>query len=289
MGRPLSQCSGRADTLVPMSFTRPYELFLRVFEPLAAHPRWQGGATDANRDRIESALRKDADDRLIVLPPAPMPPATPSMRMLLPASQTADGIDRVWPVQQDVLSWGAIRELEESVPTSLLDPLVPRSVRREASMERMDWLRRENGDLMYAQVSSWQVPFQWWLAFDETVDQVIEEEADDGSVRIRVRAEIMSASARADWARDVLAESTPAGGPAAVAAEFAEWLDSFDFNSILELDLGGMSAFHWESDMRHRLEESLDALADSDVDRATEAFAAYMHTLDSERLLARVN
>ena len=272
-----------------MSFTRPYELFLRVFEPLAAHPRWQGGGTDENRDRIESALRQDADQRLLVLPPAPMPPATPSMRMLLPASQTSDGIDRVWPVQQDVLSWSAIRDLEESVPTSLLDPLVPRSVRREASMERMDWLRREDGDLMYTQVACWQVPFQWWLAFDETVDQVIEEEQDDGSVRIRVRAEIMSASARADWARDVLAATTPSDGPAAVAAEFAEWLDSFDFNSILELDLGGMSAFHWESDMRHRLEDSLDALADSDVDRATEAFAAYMRTIDAERLVARVN
>src|SRR5690625_2745579 len=109
-GRVSSRAPAHADKLVSMSFTRPYELFLRVFEPLAAHPRWQGGGTDANRDRIESALREDADQRLLVLPPAPMPPATPSMRMLLPASQTSDGIDRVWPVQQDVLSWSAIRE-----------------------------------------------------------------------------------------------------------------------------------------------------------------------------------
>ena len=156
-------------------------------------------------------------------------------------------------------------------------------------MERMDWLRREDGDLMYTQVSCWQVPFQWWLAFDETVDQVIEEEQDDGSVRIRVRAEIMSASARADWARDVLAATTPSDGPAAVAAEFAEWLDSFDFNSIVELDLGGMSALHWESDMRRLLDECVSALADDDADKAQETFAQYMRAADTQQLLAHSN
>ena len=272
-----------------MSFSRPYELCLRVFEPLAAHPEWQRSGMEPNRERIESALRQDADDRLLVLPPEPMPPATPGMRMYLPASQTADGIDRVWPVQQDVLSWSAIRELEEAVPDSLLDPLVPRSVRREASMERMDWLRREEGDLVYAQMGAWHVPFQWWLAFDESVDQVIEDEAADGSARIRLRAEIMSASARVDWAGDVMAGTTPQGGAGAIVADFAAWLDGFDFNSILELDLGGMSGTHWESGLRSLVDECVTALADEDAERAADAFGRYMHGVESQRLQSRSN
>lgn len=281
--------SAGVDKLVPMSFSRPYELCLRVFEPLAAHPDWQRSRPEPNRERIESALREDANDRLLVLPPEPMPPATPSMRMYLPASQTSDGIDRVWPVQQDVLSWSAIRELEEAVPDALLDPLVPRSVRREASMERMDWLRREDGDLVYAQMGAWHVPFQWWLAFDESVDQVIEEEGPDGSTHIRMRAEIMSASARVDWARDILVGSTPPGGAGTIVSEFAEWLDGFDFNSILELDLGGMSASHWENDLRALVEECVNALGDDDADRAADAFGRYMHGVETQRLQSRAN
>ncbi|WP_410980864.1 hypothetical protein, partial [Bacillus subtilis] len=141
--------------------------------------------TGDDREQIEASLRQDADERLLILPPAPLPPATPSLRMVLPGAQTWDGIDRVWPVQQDVLSWGAIQELEESTPDALLDPLVPRSVRRVASIDRMDWLRREKGDQIYSQIARWQVPFQWWLAFDDSVDQVLEEVEPDGTTRIR--------------------------------------------------------------------------------------------------------
>lgn len=272
-----------------MSFTRPYELVLRIFEPLAAHPRWQDQGTGDDREQIEASLRQDADERLLILPPAPLPPATPSLRMVLPGAQTWDGIDRVWPVQQDVLSWGAIQELEESTPDALLDPLVPRSVRRVASIDRMDWLRREKGDQIYSQIARWQVPFQWWLAFDDSVDQVLEEVEPDGTTRIRVRADIMAASARVDWAKDVLAESMPPSGPAAIVREFAEWLDSFDFNSIVELDLGGMSAMHWDSDMRRLLDECVTALADDDADRAQEAFVAYMREADMQQLIAHSN
>lgn len=278
-----------ADKLEHMSFSRPYELVLRIFEPLAAHPRWQDEAAGGDREQIEASLHQDADERLLILPPSPLPPATPRMLMVLPGAQTWDGIDRVWPVQQDVLSWGAIQELEESTPQALLDPLVPRSVRRVASIDRMDWLRREKGDQIYSQIARWQVPFQWWLAFDDSVDQVIEEEEPDGTTRIRLRADIMAASARVDWAKDVLAESTPPSGPVTIVREFAEWLDSFDFNSIVELDLGGMSALHWESDMRRLLDECVSALADDDADKAQETFARYMRAADTQQLLAHSN
>lgn len=274
-----------------MSFSRPYELVLRIFEPLAAHPRWQDEGENAGGDReqVESVLRQDADERLLILPPSPLPPATPGLRMLLPAGQTWDGIERVWPVQQDVLSWGAIQELEETTPTALLDPLVPRSVRRVASIDRMDWLRQEKNDQIFSQIARWQVPFQWWLAFDDSVDEVLEDELPDGTVRIRLRADIMAASARIDWARDVLKDATPEGGPSTIVADFADWLDGFDFNSIVELDLGGMSALHWESDERKLLEDCVDALADDDGDRAQDAFLAYMRAVDSQRLVAHVN
>jgi hypothetical protein len=87
----------------------------------------------------------------------------------------------------------------------------------------------------------------------------------------------------------VLAESMPPSGPAAIVREFAEWLDSFDFNSIVELDLGGMSAMHWDSDMRRLLDECVTALADDDADRAQEAFVTYMREADAQQLIAHSN
>ncbi|GAA2097232.1 MULTISPECIES: hypothetical protein [Brevibacterium] len=272
-----------------MSFSRPYEVYLRVFEPVFAHPAWESDAVSANDDEVREDLRAEADRRLLVLPPSPVPKATPGTRIYLPASETRDGITRAWPVQQEVLSWGALQELEENVPPALLDPLVPRGVRREAAIERMSWLREERGDRVFSQVSAWTVPFQWWLAFDDEEDEVVEDESEDGSLRVRVRCDLVRSSARVDWTRDMLAEKGVPSGASAVVGEFSEWLDGFDVNAVLELDLGGLSEVHWHGRMRHLVVECIAALAAGEDDEAGEIFARYLHQVEHLRLLARSN
>ncbi len=279
----------RADTVVAMSFSRPYEVYLRVFEPVFAHPAWEADPVSPNDDTVRDGLHQDADRRLLVLPPSPVPQPTPATRVYLPGSETTDGIDRAWPVQQEVLSWGALQELEENVPAALLDPLVPRGVRREAAINRMSWLREERGDRVFSQVSAWTVPFQWWLAFDEDDDAVLEDEREDGSLRVRVRADLVKSSARVDWARDMLAEKALPSGASAVVGEFSEWLDGFDVNAVLELDLGGVSELHWHGTMRKLVADCIAALAADADDEAGEIFAKYIHQLEALRLLARSN
>ena len=66
-----------------------------------------------------------------------------------------------------------------------------------------------------------------------------------------------------------------------------EWVDEFEADSVLELDLGGMSAQLWPDVGADIVSDWLCALERGDDEAAAEAFERYSHRWDELTLYAR--
>lgn len=278
-----------------MVFCRDYEVHLRVFEPVAAHAEYAAAAVEANHDRVAALVSNDADERLLSMPADPVPQSLRSAPVFLTGAEAGDGIDRVCPVQADIRGWEAIGPLVDGLSKTALETVLPKASRRAAAAAHAAWLQSEPDMRIFTKTARWCVPPEWWLAFGSDEDLRIEDlgqpDAGDcsGPARVRIRVPIMTASARADWARDVIAENSSHAGLIDRTQELAAWLDSFDFNSILELDLGGLAGVMEEAQMRSHVDDWLTAHEAGDRAAAVDAYVRYSHLHDRCLLLARSN
>src|SRR5699024_1876136 len=99
---------------------RDYVVTLRIFEPLVVHSELQDRQVEDNRTRVEEQISQDADKRLISLPPSPVADSFRTTPIFLPASQTADGVDRFCPAQAYIRGWEALRPLTGHTSTAAL-------------------------------------------------------------------------------------------------------------------------------------------------------------------------
>lgn len=240
-----------------MGYERTYQTFLRVFEPLEAHPEFDNYPVSDNRERIEIQIAADADKRLVSLPVNPIPRHFHSTPLFLTSEHTEDNITRVCPVQEDVRGWHALDVLTESWPSMEIDIVVPRAARRRAASDRAEWLQGRPNVQVYTRTATWEVPPEWLVAVVADEDEVVTTEAG-----VRVRTPLLTASARAEWAADILMEKAPGNDISQNMREISDWLDHFDLSSIVELDYAGLTADIWpdsSSGAVHRWVEALDA------------------------------
>ncbi|GAA0037193.1 MULTISPECIES: hypothetical protein [Brevibacterium] len=269
-----------------MSYSREYLVSLRIFEPIVVHSELQDRQVEDNRARIEEQVAADADQRLISLPPNPVAESFRSTPVFLPASQTPDGVDRFCPAQEDIRSWEALESLTEHTSKATLDIIAPKSARRRAASLRAEWLQDTKDTRIFTRVSAWDVPPAWWLFFALGEDQVITEETEAG-LRVLIRTDILAASARMEWASETIAEKSKVVDMVEQTAVLAQWIDSFDMNSILELDLGGMSDVLWPNEGPELVDEWVTALSNDDTETATSAFQRYAAAWEQLNLYAR--
>lgn len=272
-----------------MSYTRSYEIRLRVFEPLVVHPEYTGFPVGDNRERIEELVAADADARLISLPPDPVADSYRGTPIFLTSDEGGDGFTRVSPVQDDIRSWHALDALEEVSAKSELDMIVPKAARRRAAALRVEWMQDDPDTRVFTRTSSWDVSPVWWLAIDPDEDEVIEAEDEHGNPRVFIRTPILTASARMEWAFDVAKEKSRLVSVVESAESFTTWLDSFDMNSVLELDLGGMSEVLWPDTGSELVHEWIDALDQDDTEAAIRAFNMYTRKWEQLMLYSRAS
>jgi hypothetical protein len=79
-----------------------------------------------------------------------------------------------------------------------------------------------------------------------------------------IRTDILAASARMEWAAETVADNSKVVDMVEQTSALAEWIDTFDMNSILELDLGGMSDVLWPSDAPELVDSWVTALSNDD-------------------------
>src|SRR5699024_578511 len=155
-----------------MAYRRDYVVTLRIFEPLVVHSELQDRQEEDDRTRVEEQISQDADERVSSLPAGPVAApvcTTPSFR---PVSQTADGVDRFCPAQEDARGWEALESLTEHTSKAPLDIIAPKSARRRAACRRAEWLQDAKDTRIFTRVSAWDVPPSWWLFFSLSEDQI---------------------------------------------------------------------------------------------------------------------
>lgn len=269
-----------------MAYQREFMVQLRVYEPTDVHGSVKAtGVTD--RNQVEQMVFADADIRLISLPPDPIASKYRDTPLVLTGAEVGDGVDRICPVQDDVRSWLALDELNSHFTRTQLDLIAPRAARRRAQARRVVWMNSGADERVYTKTSAWEVSPIWWVAIDPETDVIVQEDAPDGARRVRIRAELLTASARVEWALDIMRKKSAVDGIIHTTSDFLEWLDSFDMGSILELDLGGMSDVLWPDTGAKAVMDWLDALDSDDEEAAAIAFADYTEKWERTTLFAR--
>lgn len=265
-----------------MGYERTYQTFLRVFEPLESHPEFDNYPVSDNRERIEVQIAADADKRLVSLPVNPMPRHFHSTPIFLPSEQTGDNITRVCPVQEDVRGWHALDALLESWPSMEIDVVAPRSARRGAATDRAEWLQSRPQVQVYTRTATWEVPPEWLIAVVADEDEVVHTESG-----VLVRTPLLTASARAEWAAEILLAKAPGNEISQNTKEISDWLDHFDLNAIVELDYGGLSADVWPDASSTAVHGWVEALDADDEDAAEAALGEFVEQWAPVTSLAR--
>ncbi|MCI2266061.1 hypothetical protein [Sediminivirga luteola] len=249
-----------------MSYARSYQTHLRVFEPLAAHPEYDGMDVTDNRARLFAMRDADADRRLLGLPVNPVPAGMRDAPLFLPAGKVGDGIDRVCPMQEDVRSWLALEQLAEDWQdwsAAAMRMVLPERARRRAASAKTAWLQENADARVFTRTAAWEVPPTWLVAVVADQDMVGHE-----GDAVVVRTPILAASGRAEWAAEVLERRMPDDIITAKMRGLAEWLDDFDLNAVVELDYGGLTERIWPDDTPALVDHWIEAVDSGDDELA---------------------
>ena len=259
----------------------PYAAHLRVYEPLAAFREpersyWQGYAAErrgpgavAGVTALEEGRQRLAD--LIAVPPV----AVPEQESRDAFVHEADGITYLCPWRTRLRSWMALEELQELLPRTLLDAVVPPVVRQQAEADWDRWRAQNPDGRPWILTTTWNVPIRWFLLFgpeerefaparwqqdadaadaapgapgtDAAADPATGvAEGQSGGVKRRVapvmRYRTPMAQARRRVARGyrVLREALDEGPMVSGVEEVGRWLEEFHPRSLVELDYGGL-------------------------------------------------
>ena len=251
----------------------PYAAYLRVYEPLAAFREpersyWQGYAAErlgpgsvAGVTALEEARQRLAD--LIAVPPV----AVPEQESRDAFVHQASGVTYLCPWRTRLRSWMALEQLEELLPPTLLDAVVPPVVREQAEADWDRWRAQNPDGRPWILTTTWNVPMRWFLLFGpeerefapshwehgdpqepqgQEHGEAAEAEGPSGGVKRRVapvlRYRTPMAQARRRVARGyrVLREALDEGPMVAGVEEVGRWLEEFHPRSLVELDYGGL-------------------------------------------------
>lgn len=263
--------------------------YLRVFEPLDALPareqeRWGRYVAEGNGLSTNAALRTEARVAL--------------SRMIVgdrPSGLRAALVRRVGrrihvcPLQLAERHAVALLAFREMVPEPAVEAFVSPEEAREA-VRAVERLRRPP----HIQESCWEVPLRWFVAFDPDERHLTRREEGDGP-RLSYLTHAADALERLDHVIDVL-EATIEGAEPLVdpLADLIEWIASFDDDSIVELDYGGLNDVISDADLAtdHScgdLWQVLEDLERGDVGAATAGYEQVAGRWQVHRLRYQAN
>lgn len=263
--------------------------YLRVFEPLDSFPaadrdRWRRYVADGNGVTVGTALDHEgrrAAARMIDRR-SPLDGEAAIVR------RVGDRI-HVCPIQLAERYAVALLAFRELVPEPAIDAFVSEEEAREAVRE-VERLYRPP----HIQEASWEVPLRWFAAFAPGERHFVDPPEGSGP-RLTYLTTVRRAMDRLDRAVGII-EATIEDGDAVVASltELLDWLASFDDDSLLELDYGGLTGVMSAADLVtdgscDDVWSALEALERGDVDVATVGYEALTSRWFAMRTRTRLN
>ncbi|MER5973551.1 hypothetical protein ABT112_28150 [Streptomyces sp. NPDC002055] len=252
----------------------PYAAYLRVYEPLAAFPEpershWYRYAAREELPTAQDELRRSLAD-LLPVPPVPVPVHESSDAFVA----VVDGVTCVCPWRTRLRGWLALEELAETLPTPVLDAVLPPVVRRQAEADYEQWLERNPDARPWIRSATWHVPVRWFVLFADKEREHLK--GGEGPV-LRYRTPMVQARRRVARGLKVLRDALDEGTLIDGLEDVGKWLEEFHPRSLVELDYGGLvhalpEDLLTEDHSAADVAEGLKALRDGDGARAGEAY-----------------
>ncbi|MEU5250885.1 hypothetical protein [Streptomyces longwoodensis] len=255
----------------------PYAAYLRVYEPLAAFPEperahWERYARRPDRPSYQDELRRSLAD-LVPTPPVAVPVHESGDAFVL----EADGVLCVCPWRTRLRGWQALDDLDEELPPTVLDAVLPPLVRRQAAQDYERWLVRNPDARPWIRTATWQVPINWFVLVSDE-----ERRYDRGTAGVppllRYRTPMVQARRRVARGLRTLRDTMDEGPLIDGLVDVGRWLEEFHPRSVVELDYGGLVHTlpdrHLEADHSAAdVAEGIEALGRGDGERAGAAYA----------------
>jgi hypothetical protein len=255
---------------------------LRVFSPRDTLPPGEVQRWASHPTRVGTREARAVEDRVTASRLLTGLGAVPDGAMLV---RRVGDVELICPLGYDLRSAIALRQLRHTVPDSVVQMLLP------------DTLLRHTLDLVGASGrrpsiidAPWAVPLAWFLlVFDD--ERRLLDPSEGSGPRLLYATSTERANERISRAVDAI-DDTVHGADELLEelAELAEWIETFDPRSLLELDYGGLAPLLGRSrlqiDHSARLAwEAVEALEEGDMLRAAVAHGALRSTWSQSRSL----
>lgn len=263
--------------------------YLRIFEPLDALPvteqeRWGSYVAEGNGLSVGAALETESRIAISRMITGRRPRPTGAALVRRVGRRT-----HVCPLQLVERHAVALLAFRELVPEPALDAFVSRGEAHEA-VRAVEKLRRPP----HIQESSWEVPLRWFVAFEPS-ERHYTDPPEGAGPRLAYLTRASSALERLDRVIEVL-EATIEGADPLVdpLADLIEWIASFDDESILELDYGGLTRLIPDGDLVtdstcEDLWQVIEDLQRGDVGSATSGYEQVAARWQLNRMRYRAN
>lgn len=263
--------------------------YLRVFEPLDAFP-------EADRERWGRYVA--AGNGLSVRGAASTESRVATARLLTgrqPSGEDAALVRRVGrrmhlcPLQLEERHAVALLAFRDMLPGPAVDAFVSPSEARAAMLAARRLERPP-----HIMESSWEVPLRWFVAFDPSERRLVDPPEGRGP-RVSYLTGLRAALGRLDRAVDVVDGAIEDGDDIVDAlADLVDWLTSFDEDSLLELDYGGLNELFSAGDLATDLSceeiwRSIDCLERGDAVAALAGYEAAVGRWQRMRVHHRTN
>ncbi len=221
---------------------RPYDAYLRVYEPLEAfgaqeRAHWSAYLVARRPPDLAAAVRSASRQswaNLAATPPV-LVPATESEEAFV---LSFEGRMLICPWETRLRSWLAFSDLDEVLPPPVLAAVAPPLARARAEAEQADWRARHPEVRPRILTSTWHVPLWWFVPFAAQERRLVENP--DGSLELTYRTAM--AQARRRVARALRTVRARADDVVVAALEnLGRWLEEFHPGAAVELDYGGLT------------------------------------------------
>jgi hypothetical protein len=253
-----------------------FTAYLRVYQPLAAFPP---------RERADWAAYVEAGQ---ALPPSLLV-GREERRGLARALGLTVGNERehalvervgevvyVCPLRTELRTMQSLVDFRSSVPDEVADAFVSATDVERAARTLERWDRERPDSRSHIQQAAWHVPLPWFALFDDGERRVVAPAAGQAA-RLLYQTSMAKARARVSRAVAILQELMEDAEMVVAVEELRAWLHSFDQDSLVQLDYGGLTrAIPFEAlgedHSAAEVWEALEALEEGDLDHSSELY-----------------
>jgi hypothetical protein len=180
------------------------------------------------------------------------------------------------PLRTELRTLQSLVAFRSSVPDEVADAFVSAGDVEKAEQTLERWESERPGSRSHIQQAAWHVPLPWFALFDDA-ERRVEAPSSGQAARLTYRTSMAKARGRVSRAVSILQELMDDAEMVIAVEELRAWLHSFDPDSLVQLDYGGLTrAIPFEDLIADHsaaeVWEALGALEADDLDRSSELY-----------------